>query len=134
MPLYGNELADDIGPLEAGLGWAVKLDKGHFVGRDAIAAMKDAGPPRRTVGFKLVGRGGSPRSHHQVLVDGRPVGHVTSGALSPTLGENIGLALVKREAAGGGRPLDVVIHGRAQPAVQIKTPFDRRSGGDAGTG
>ncbi len=134
MPLYGNELADDIGPLEAGLGWAVKLDKGDFVGRDAIAAMKAAGPPRRTVGFKLIGRGGAARSHHQVQVDGRPVGHVTSGAVSPTLGENIGLALIEREAAGVGRPLDVVIHGRAQPAVQVKTPFYRRSGSEAGTG
>ena len=53
MPLYGNELADDISPLEAGLGWAVKLDKGQFIGREAIAAMKVGAPPRRTVGFRL---------------------------------------------------------------------------------
>jgi aminomethyltransferase len=126
MPLYGNELADDIGPLEAGLGWAVKLEKGDFVGRDRIAAMKAEGPPRRTVGFKLVERSGSPRSRHEVYVDGRPVGHVTSGGMSPTLGENIGLALVERDVAGVGRPMDVVIHGRPVRAEQVKTPFYRR--------
>ena len=126
MSLYGNELGEEINPLEAGLGWAVKLDKGPFVGRDAIAAMRDAGPPRRTVGFKLVERGGSPRAHYEVRQDGRPVGHVTSGAFSPTLGENIGLALVERDAAGVGRPLEVMVRGRPIGATQVKTPFYRR--------
>ncbi len=127
MPLYGNELADDIGPLEAGLGWAVKLDKGDFVGREAIAAMKESGPPRRTVGFKTVERGGVPRSHYPVTVEGHPVGHVTSGAVSPTLGENIGLALVDREVAGIGRPLEIMIRDRPVRAVQVKTPFYKRA-------
>jgi len=126
MPLYGNELADDIGPLEAGLGWAVKLDKGDFVGREAIAAMKESGPPRRTVGFKTVERGGAPRSHYPVAVDGRPVGYVTSGAVSPSLGENIGLALVDRDVAGVGRPLEIMIRDRPVQAVQVKTPFYKR--------
>lgn len=80
MPLYGQELADDICPLEAGLGWAVKLEKGDFIGRDAIAAMKAAGPPRKLVGFRLTERSGAPRTHYPVQVDGREVGHVTSGA------------------------------------------------------
>ncbi len=128
MPLYGNELADDIGPLEAGLGWAVKLDKGEFVGRASMARMKETGPPRRTVGFKLRERSGAPRHGHEVRAEGRPVGQVTSGAFSPTLGENIGLALIEREAAGVGRPLEVVIRGRAVPAVQVKLPFYRRPG------
>ena len=126
MPLYGNELADDIGPLEAGLGWAVKLDKGDFVGREAIAAMKASGPPRRTVGFKTVERGGAPRSHYPVMADGQPVGHVTSGAVSPTLGENIGLALVEREVAGVGRPLEIQVRDRPVRAIQVKTPFYKR--------
>jgi aminomethyltransferase len=126
MPLYGNELADDISPLEAGLGWAVKLDKGDFIGRDKIAAMKEAGPPRRLVGFKVIERAGSPRPHCEVQVDGRTVGHVTSGALSPTLGENIGLALVESSVAGVGKPLAVVIRGRPVPGVQVKTPFYKR--------
>ena len=127
MPLYGQELADDVGPLEAGLGWAVKLDKGDFVGRERIAAMKETGPPRRTVGFKLVERSGSPRTHYPVQVDGREIGHVTSGGMSPTLGENIGLALIEREYAGVGKPLDVVIRDKPVAAVQVKTPFYKRS-------
>lgn len=126
MPLYGNELADDIGPLEAGLGWAVKLDKGPFVGSAAIAAMKASGAPRRTVGFRLLERAGSARHGYPVAVDGRQVGVVTSGAHSPTLGAEIGLALIERDAAGIGRPLHVVIRGRAVPAEQVKLPFYRR--------
>ncbi|HEX5498716.1 MAG TPA: glycine cleavage T C-terminal barrel domain-containing protein, partial [Thermomicrobiales bacterium] len=130
MPLYGNELSDDISPLEAGLGWAVKLDKGPFVGSEPMQAMKAAGAPRRTVGFRLTARCGSARHGYEVQVDGRPVGVVTSGAPSPTLGENIGLALVERDVAGVGKPLDIVIRGRPEPAIQIKTPFYRRP--DAG--
>jgi len=128
MALYGNELSDEIGPLEAGLGWAVKLDKGPFVGREAIAAMKETGVPRRTVGFKLLERAGSPRHGYEVRVDGRRVGEVTSGALSPTLGENIGLALVEREVAGVGQPLQIVVRDRLVPAIQVKLPFYRRPG------
>jgi aminomethyltransferase len=126
MPLYGNELADDIGPLEAGLGWAVKLEKGPFVGSDKIAAMKESGPPRRTVGFKLTERAGSPRSHYEVRSEGTPVGHVTSGAFSPTLNENVGLALVDRAVAGVGKPLEIVVRDRPVAAVQVKTPFYKR--------
>jgi aminomethyltransferase len=126
MPLYGNELADDIGPLEAGLGWAVKLDKGDFIGREQIAAMKETGPPRRTVGFQLAERGGSPRSHYDVCVDGRNVGYVTSGAMSPTLGENVGLALIEREYAGIGKPLEIIVRDKPVAAIQVKTPFYKR--------
>lgn len=126
MPLYGNEIDDAISPLEAGLGWAVKLDKGRFVGSAAIAAMKEEGAPRRTVGFKLTGRSGSARSHYPVHSAGEEVGWVTSGALSPTLGENIGLALIEREHAGVDKPLEIEIRGKLVPAVQIKTPFYRR--------
>lgn len=127
MPLYGNELADDIGPLEASLGWAVKLDKGDFVGREHIAAMKDHGPPRRTVGFQLTERSGAPRAHFDVQVDGRKVGYVTSGGMSPTLGRNIGLALVEREVAGVGKPLEIIIREKPVKAVQVKTPFYKRN-------
>ena len=127
MPLYGNELADDINPLEAGLGWVIKLDKGDFVGRGPIAAMKESGPPRRTVGFRLTERGGSPRSHFEVRANGKPVGYVTSGAMAPTLGENIGLALIDREAAGVGKPLEIIIRDKPVTAEQVKLPFYKRS-------
>lgn len=127
MPLYGQELGDDISPYEAGLGWAVSLDKGDFVGRDRMAEVKEQGPERRTVGFKMTGRGGSPRTHYRVQVDGEDVGEVTSGAMSPSLGENIGLALVKRSVSGVGKPLQVVVRGKPVDAVQVKTPFYKRA-------
>lgn len=126
MPLYGQELADDIGPLEAGLGWAVKLDKGDFIGREPMAAMKETGVPRKTVGFKLVERGGTPRSHYPVQLDGREIGFVTSGTMSPTLGENIGLALVEADAAGIGKPLQVMVRDKPVQAIQVKVPFYKR--------
>jgi aminomethyltransferase len=88
--------------------------------------MKGSGPPRRTVGFKLAERSGSARSHFDVRCEGQPVGFVTSGAMSPTLNENIGLALVERSAAGIGKPLEIVIRDRPVAAVQVKTPFYRR--------
>ncbi|MFN8676516.1 MAG: glycine cleavage system aminomethyltransferase GcvT [Thermomicrobiales bacterium] len=127
MPLYGNELADDISPLEAGVGWAVKLDKGDFIGRDAIARLKEDGVPRKTVGFRLVERAGSARHGYEVQVDGRAVGVVTSGGRSPSLGEEIGLALVDADVAGVGKPLDIIIRGRPVRAEQVKLPFYRRS-------
>jgi aminomethyltransferase len=126
MPLYGNELTDDISPLESGLGWAVKLDKGDFIGRAKIAAMKESRPPRRTVGFQTVERSGTPRSHYDVQLDGRRVGYVTSGAMSPTLGQNIGLALIESDCAGVGKPLDVIVRDKPVKAVQVKTPFYKR--------
>ena len=129
MALYGNELSDSITPLEAGLGWAVKLDKGDFIGRDALLHQKATGIPRKLVGFKMVARGGVPRAHYEVRVDGKPVGFVTSGSFSPTLGENIGLALVATAAAGRGKPLEIVIRGKPVAAVQVPTPFYRRGGG-----
>jgi len=128
MPLYGQELGDDISPYEAGLGWAVNLDKGDFVGREQMAAVKLQGPRRRTVGFKMLGKTAVPRSHYPVQVEGEEVGYVTSGAYSPTLNENIGLALIARDYAGVGKPLQVVIRGKAIDAIQVKTPFYKRAG------
>ncbi len=126
MPLYGNELSSEITPLEAGLGWAVKLDKGPFIGREPLAWQKEKGVPRKAVGFRLLERGGSARSHYDVEVDGRKVGFVTSGAMSPSLGENIGLALIDADVAGVGKPLDIIIRGKPVRAVQIKMPFYKR--------
>jgi aminomethyltransferase len=126
MPLYGQELGDNISPYEAGLGWAVNLDKGDFIGREKMVEVKASKPANRTVGFKLVGRGGSPRTHYPVMVDGMEVGEVTSGAMSPTLGENIGLARIQREYAGVGKPLQIMIRNKPVEAVQVKTPFYKR--------
>lgn len=126
MPLYGNEMDDVITPLEAGLGWAVKLDKGEFIGRDKLVAQKGAGVPRKTIGFVIEGRSASPRSHFPLSVDGNEVGFVTSGAFSPTFQQNIGLGLVEADVAGIGKPIDVIIRDRAVPAKQVKTPFYKR--------
>lgn len=126
MPLYGNEMDEVVTPLEAGLGWAVKLDKGDFIGRDKLVAQKEAGVPRKTIGFVIEGRSGSPRSHCALSVDGKEVGYVTSGAFSPTLEKNLGLGLVDADIAGVGKPIDVIIRDRAVPATQVKTPFYKR--------
>jgi aminomethyltransferase len=75
----------------------------------------------------MVERGGVPRSHYDVQVDGKSVGFVTSGTSSPTLGENIGLALVDKSVAGVGKPLQIMIRGKAVGAEQIRTPFYKRS-------
>jgi glycine cleavage system T protein (aminomethyltransferase) len=128
MPLYGQELGDDISPYEAGLGWAVKLNKGDFVGREGMAQVKSEGPKRKAVGFRMTERSGAPRTHYPVGIDGNVIGEVTSGAFSPTLGENIGLALIAPEYAGVGKPLQVEIRGKWINAEQIKMPFYKRSG------
>lgn len=129
MPLYGQELSDTISPYEAGLGWAVSLTKGDFAGRDQMAAVKENGAPRRTVGFVTTGRSGAPRTHCEVQVDGRTVGEVTSGTFSPTLQQNIGLALVDRDVAGIGKPLQIIVRGKPVEAVQVKVPFYKRDSG-----
>lgn len=126
MPLYGQELGETISPLEAGVGWAVKLGKGDFIGRDAIAAVKEGGPPRKAVGFRTTERGGAPRSHFPVQRDGRLIGEVTSGCFSPTLGENIGLALIETAEAGIGNSLEIGVRNRWIAAEQVKTPFYKR--------
>jgi aminomethyltransferase len=108
------------------LGWAVKLEKGPFIGREAMAAVKAEGPRRKTVGFELTERAGSARHGYPVQQDGRTVGEVTSGARSPTLGTEIGLALVESSVAGVGKPLEIIIRGRPVRATQIKLPFYRR--------
>ena len=125
MPLYGAELDRQTTPLEAGLGWAVQLDH-PFVGRDALAG---AEPRKRLVGLVLRGRG-IARHGYEVTRPGadEPIGVVTSGSQSPTLGEAIALAYVEPGAAVTGTMLDVIIRGAAVPAEVVPTPFYRRAG------
>jgi len=121
--LYGNDIDDTTTPLEAGLGWVVKLDKADFIGRDALVAQKAAGLTRRLVGFEMVGR--APARHDYPVVDaaGATIGRVTSGSFSPTLKKNIGLAYVPVGQDKLGSALNVQIRDRAEPAVVVKTPF-----------
>jgi aminomethyltransferase len=126
MALYGQELSPEITPLEARLGWAVKFDKGDFIGRESLLKQREEGLKRRLVGFKLVERGGTPRTHYEIQVDGKRVGEVTSGTRSPTLGENIGLGLVDVEYAGVGKLLDIIVRDKPVRAEQVRTPFYKR--------
>lgn len=124
-PLYGNDIDLEHNPIEAGLGWVVKLNKGDFVGRAPIAAALANGPERRWVGFKMVGRG-IPRHGYPIRVDGRAVGNVTSGTHSPSLGEPIGVGYVPASFAAKGMDIEVVIRERAIAAVVVDTPFYKR--------
>ncbi len=125
MPLYGNELDRDTNPFEANLGRVVKLDKGDFVGRDALAAVKEAGPRRKLIGLQMVDNA-IPRAGYEVRAGGEPIGRVTSGTLSPTLGTKIAMAMVPAELAGVGNSFEVVVRERPYRAEQVKLPFYRR--------
>ncbi|MDQ0188342.1 glycine cleavage system aminomethyltransferase GcvT [Alicyclobacillus cycloheptanicus] len=126
LPLYGHELAEDISPLEAGLGGFVKLDKGDFIGKDALARQKAEGVSRKVVGITMEGRG-IPRQGYPVYHAGRQVGYVTSGTQSPTLQIPIGLVLVSADAAAVGSTLQVEIRGKQVPCRVVKTPFYKRA-------
>src|SRR5207245_1621989 len=91
MPLYGHELTEEIDPLQAGLGWAVQLDKGDFLGRDALLRRRDESDRPRRVGLLLTGTR-SAREGCPVLLDGKTVGNVTSGAPAPTIGKPVAMA------------------------------------------
>ncbi len=124
MPLYGHEMDESINPYAAGLGWAVKLNKGEFVGRDALRAFKKE-PGKTRVGIALEGkriaRQGSVVSHQ-----GRPVGVVTSGTFAPTLGKSLAMALVEPSVAAESTALTVDIRGHTEAARVVPLPFYRR--------
>ncbi|HEV8655343.1 MAG TPA: glycine cleavage system aminomethyltransferase GcvT [Candidatus Limnocylindria bacterium] len=122
--LYGNDIDETTGPIEAGLGWTCKLDK-EFVGRDAIAKQKADGPKRRIVG--LVVDGGVARHGYDVISEGKAVGQVTSGTYGPTVAQNIALAYVPTELSKVGTTLAVRIREKDVPATVVKTPFYRRA-------
>jgi aminomethyltransferase len=122
MALYGNDLDDTTTPLEASLGWLVKMKKGDFVGRDALAKQKEEGLRRKLVGFTTSERS-FPRHGYPVFAKGKRSGEVRSGTMSPTLGIPIGTAYVPVESAAEGSPLEIEIRGKRVPAVVQKMPF-----------
>ena len=126
MALYGHEIDDTIHALEAGLGWIVKLDKGAFIGREALLAAKAVPAPRKLVGFKTLEKRDIARDHMAVVQDGQSIGFVTSAAPSPTCGINLGLAYVPTALAKLGGRIQIDIRGRAVPAEIIPTPFYKR--------
>ncbi|PWK06301.1 glycine cleavage system aminomethyltransferase GcvT [Tumebacillus permanentifrigoris] len=125
LPLYGQEISADITPLEAGLGFFVKLDKGTFIGREALAVQKEAGVARKLVGFEMTERG-IPRSHYEIQVDGQKIGECTTGTMGPTVKKNIGLGLIEVQYAQIGQEIDVIIRNKPVKAVIVKTPFYKR--------
>lgn len=122
MCLYGNDITKDTNPIEAGLGWITKLDKGDFIGSSAIAKIKERGPDRKLVGFEIIGKG-IPRHGYEIAKDGAVIGEVTSGTFSPSLSKGIGLGYVATEHAKIGTELSIITRGKEVPAVIIKPPF-----------
>jgi glycine cleavage system T protein (aminomethyltransferase) len=121
MCLYGNELDAETTPLEAGIGFAVNLEK-EFIGQEALLREKEEGLEKKLVGFKVEGRG-IARHDYPVAVGGETVGTVTSGTMSPTLNEAIGLAFVAPDVEDR---FEVVVRGRSVEARAVPLPFYKR--------
>jgi aminomethyltransferase len=124
LPLHGHELGPGITPLEAGLGWVVRFDKGDFRGRDPLVAQEQGGVPRRLRGLVADDRR-IPRAGCAVLVAGTAVGEVTSGNFSPVLERGIALAFLPPDVADG-TPVTIDVRGREVPAAVTPTPFVHR--------
>lgn len=125
MALYGHEIDAGTTPLEANLGWVVKLGKGDFLGRDVLLAQKEQGPLRKLVGFTMVGKG-IARQGYKVFWQGAEAGEVRSGTFSPTLEKAIGTAYVPATAVAPGTPLEIEIRGKRIEAVVAPMPFYKR--------
>jgi len=127
LSLYGNDIDETTNPLEAGLAWVVKLDKGDFVGREALVAVKAAGLTRKLVGFEVTGRGIARHGYPLLDLEGKPVGVCTSGSPGPTVGKNIGLGYLPEGMASIGTRFQVDCRGKPIEAVVVKTPFYKRA-------
>jgi aminomethyltransferase len=126
MALYGNDIDHSTTPLEADLGWIVKLEKGAFMGRDVLERERSEGPRRKLVGFEMVERGIA--RHGYPIVDGKEeIGVVTSGTHSPTLKKAIGLAYLPLDKSAPGTEFTVLIRGKEARARVVPTPFYKRS-------
>ena len=122
MALYGNDIDDTTTPLEANLAWLVKLDKGDFVGRDALVAQKQRGLTRKLVGFTMAERN-FPRHGYPVFFAGAPSGVVCSGTMSPTLGIPIGTCYLPVAGTKAGSSFEIEIRGKRLPATVTRPPF-----------
>lgn len=123
--LYGNELNDEISPLEAGLGWVTKFTK-DFVNSENLKAEKEAGIKNRLVGFELIGKG-IPRHDYEIVdAEGNVIGKVTSGTQSPSLGKGIGMGYVPVALAAEGSQIFIRIRKNDVEAKVVKTPFYKK--------
>ena len=125
MPLYGHEYNEGITPLETPFMFAVKLDKGSFIGRDSLVLHKEEGISKKLVGIELK-ETGIPRQGHKLFKDGNVVGYITSGTMSPTLNIPIGMGYVRVEFSDIGTALDVEIREKFVKAEIVKLPFYKR--------
>ena len=125
MALYGHEIHASITPFEADLAWTVKMDKGDFIGRQALEAQLRRGVRRKLIGFEMRGRG-IARDGYEVFHEGSPAGWVTSGGPSPTLKKNIGLCYLPLEQAEIGKTIQILIREQLVEAVTVPTPFYKR--------
>ncbi len=121
--LYGNDIDDTTNTLEAGLGWITKLDKGDFNGSDVLRKVKEEKPKRRLVGFEIDAPRFIARHGYKILLDGKEVGHVTSGNLSPSLDKPIAMGYVPWEHRAVGTKFEIEARGRKFPAEVVKVPF-----------
>lgn len=123
LPLYGHELGPEITPLEAGLGIFVDLKSDNdYIGKKALLRQKEDQLKRKRVGIEMVDRG-IPREGYEIHKDGENIGYITSGSFSPTLGKNLGMALIKTEEAQIGNTLSVMIRNKPCQAKIVKLPF-----------
>ncbi|HMJ53153.1 MAG TPA: glycine cleavage system aminomethyltransferase GcvT [Polyangiaceae bacterium] len=131
LALYGNDIDETTNPLEAGLGWIVKMNKPLFIGKEALTRVQQAGSPRKFVGFEMTGRGIARHGYPLCDAEGKPVGICTSGGPSPTLGKNIGLGYLPAALTAVGTELQVDCRGKLVGAVVVKRPFYKRNRGAA---
>ncbi|SOC27388.1 aminomethyltransferase [Ureibacillus xyleni] len=127
LPLYGQELSQDISPLEAGIGFVVKLQKeSDFIGKDALTTQKEAGLKRKIVGVEMIDKG-IPRHGYKVFKDGVEIGEITTGTQSPLTKRNIGLALIDSKFTELDTELEIEIRNKKLKAKTVATPFYKRS-------
>jgi aminomethyltransferase len=128
LPLYGNDIDDDHTPLEAGLGWAVKLDKGDFLGAAALREQKAKGIERQLVGFKIEEATRAIARHgYAVKAGGQTIGTVTSGGPGIVVGGSVGLAYVPTQYAAAGTTLAIDCRGKDAPATVVSGKFYKRA-------
>ena len=121
--LYGNDIDDTISPLEAGLGWVTKLEKGDFIGRDKIITQKTNGITKKRIGFEMIEKG-IARSGYRILNEaGEPIGNVTSGTMAPTAQKAIGMGYVKKDDSTIGTKIFIEVRQRKISGQIVKMPF-----------
>jgi aminomethyltransferase len=126
MPLYGHEIDATITPWEAGLDWIVKLEKGDFLGREALVKQKQNGISRKLIGFEVKGRG-IARDGYEILTGATGTGWVTSGGPAPALNKKLGMCYLPLQLAEPGNTVEISVRGRPVEAVTIPMPFYKRA-------